>query len=87
MHEGSPHIVDALQAGQVALVVNTTSTPQSIVDSFSLRRTALETRTPYVTTVEGASAAAEASAERAAAPLTVRTLQEYHASAARARGA
>ena len=87
VHEGSPHIVDALRAGEVALVVNTTSSPQSIVDSFSLRRTALETRTPYVTTVEGATAAAEASAERAASELEVRTLQEYHASATKARGA
>lgn len=87
VHEGSPHIVDALQEGKVALVVNTTSSPQSIVDSFSLRRTALETRTPYVTTIEGGAAAAEASAERAAAPLTVKTLQEYHASASKARGA
>ncbi|MDG2303889.1 MAG: carbamoyl-phosphate synthase large subunit [Candidatus Binatia bacterium] len=87
VHEGSPHIVDALRDGRVALVVNTTSSPQSIVDSFSLRRTTLETRTPYVTTIEGAVAAAEASAERSGGPLEVRTLQEYHASAARARGA
>ena len=53
VYEGSPHIVDALRAGRVDLVVNTTSSPQSIVDSFSLRRTALETRTPYITTIEG----------------------------------
>ena len=87
VHEGSPHIVDALRDGRVALVINTTSSPQSIEDSFSLRRTALETRTPYVTTIEGGVAAAEASAARAGGPLEVRTLQEYHASASKARGA
>ncbi len=87
VYEGSPHIVDALREGRVALVVNTTSSPQSIVDSFSLRRTALETRTPYVTTIEGARAAAAASAVRAEGPLDVRTLQEYHGGATRARGA
>ncbi len=87
VHQGSPHIVDALRDGDVAMVVNTTSSPQSIEDSFSLRRTALETRTPYVTTIAGAIAAAEASAERSKGSLEVRTLQEYHASGTRARGA
>jgi carbamoyl-phosphate synthase large subunit len=61
----------------VALVVNTTSGLQSIIDSFSLRRTALETRTPYVTTIEGAAAAAEAMIERVRGPLEVLSIQEY----------
>ena len=86
VHEGSPHIVDALREGRVALVVNTTSTTQSIMDSFSLRRTALDTRTPYVTTVEAAVAAAQAVAERERGPLEVRTLQEYHAAQASGQG-
>jgi len=78
VREGSPHIVDALKAGEVALVLNTTSSPESIVDSFSIRRTALETRTPYFTTIAGAGAAAVAMVERASGALTVRTLQEFH---------
>jgi carbamoyl-phosphate synthase large subunit len=80
VREGSPHIVDALLAGEVALVVNTTSSPESIVDSFSLRRTALETRTPYFTTIAGASAAALGMVERGRGTADVRTLQEYHES-------
>jgi carbamoyl-phosphate synthase large subunit len=80
VHEGSPHIVDALLAGEVALVVNTTSSPESIVDSFSLRRTALETRTPYFTTIAGASAAVLGMVERGKGRPEVRTLQEYHRS-------
>jgi len=78
VREGSPHIVDALKAGEVALVLNTTSSPESIVDSFSIRRTALETRTPYFTTIAGAGAATVAMVERASGALTVRTLQEFH---------
>ena len=81
VHQGSPHVVDALKSGSLALVVNTTSTLQSIQDSFSLRRTALETRTPYFTTIAGAAAAAEGMAERAGAALEVRSLQEYHGTA------
>ena len=75
--EGSPHIVDEIKAGRVGLVLNTTSSPQSIVDSFSLRRTALETRTPYFTTLAGAAAAASASVARSHGPPTVRRLQDY----------
>jgi len=84
--EGSPHIVDALRAGEIQFVVNTISTEQSVLDSFSLRRTALETKTPYFTTIAGAGAAAEGMVQRAKAPAEVRRLQEYHAEDAAARG-
>jgi len=79
VREGSPHIVDALKAREVDVVFNTTSSPESIVDSFSIRRTALETRTPYFTTIAGAGAASVAMVERARGAPTVRTLQEFHA--------
>src|SRR5262249_21266604 len=38
--EGSPHIVDAIRADVIALVINTTEGVQSIADSFSIRRSA-----------------------------------------------
>ncbi|MBY0278663.1 carbamoyl-phosphate synthase large subunit [Candidatus Binatia bacterium] len=85
VREGSPHIVDALKAGEVSVVLNTTSSPESIVDSFSIRRTALETRTPYFTTIAGAGAAAVAMVERARGRLTVRSLQEFHGALADGR--
>ena len=87
VYEGSPHIVDQLVAGDVQFVVNTISTEQSVVDSFSLRRTALETRTPYMTTLAGAAASTEAMLARARGTARVRRLQEYHAEDAAARGA
>ncbi|MEW6267670.1 MAG: carbamoyl-phosphate synthase large subunit [Thermodesulfobacteriota bacterium] len=86
VREGSPHIVDALKAGDVDVVLNTTSSPESIVDSFSIRRTALETRTPYFTTIAGAAAAALAMVERARGAVTVRTLQEFHGALKAANG-
>src|SRR5262249_34279946 len=59
--EGSPHVVDALQAGTIALVINTPQPDaQALRDSFSIRRTALEKKIPYFTTLAGAQAAAEA---------------------------
>ena len=39
--QGHPHIVDALENGQIDVVINTTEGAQAIADSFSLRRAAL----------------------------------------------
>ena len=59
VYEGSPHIVEALHAGGVQLVLNTTEGKQSIEDSRSLRRAALLMGVPYYTTLAGAAAAVE----------------------------
>jgi carbamoyl-phosphate synthase large subunit len=68
-----------VRSGEVTLVINTSSTPQSIRDSFSLRRAALDTRTAYFTTLAGAAAAAEGMAlSRSGAP-QVTALQDFHA--------
>ena len=48
--EGRPHIVDAMKNDAVQLVVNTTEGEQSLADSKSIRRTALEMKIPYYTT-------------------------------------
>ncbi len=56
VHEGRPHIVDAMKNGDIALVFNTTSGKQSLKDSFSLRRTALTQKVPYFTTAAAAKA-------------------------------
>ncbi len=76
--EGSPHIVDALQAGSIDLVINTTEGAQSIQDSFSIRRSSLECQVPYFTTVAGAEAAVEGIARLKQGLLGVCPLQAYH---------
>jgi carbamoyl-phosphate synthase large subunit len=77
--EGSPHVVDTLRAGAIALVINTPrADAQSLRDSFSIRRTALERKIPYFTTIAGAQAAAEAIAVLRGGALTVKPLQDYH---------
>ena len=78
VQEGSPHIVDAIRAGDIAVVMNTTEGLQSVADSFSIRRSALEYRIPYFTTIAGAGAAAEGIARLRLGLLNVRSLQEYH---------
>src|SRR5436309_555389 len=76
--EGGPHIVDALRRGEVALVVNTPAGADSQRDAFHIRRTALECRVPYFTTLAAAAAAAEGIDLMRRGPFTVRPLQEHH---------
>tara|TARA_Y100000590_G_scaffold3811_4_gene5041 strand:- start:4352 stop:7564 length:3213 start_codon:yes stop_codon:yes gene_type:complete len=54
--EGRPHIVDMMKNGDIQLVVNTTEGRQSIIDSASIRRTALEEKIYCTTTLEGGRA-------------------------------
>ena len=56
--EGRPHIVDMILDRKIDLVMNTTLGKESIRDSYSIRRSALEKGIPYYTTVQGSRAAA-----------------------------
>jgi carbamoyl-phosphate synthase large subunit len=76
--QGSPHVLDLMRHNQIAIVINTPD-QAGTADSFSIRRTALETRLPFFTTMAGAQAAVEALAALRASPLTVRALQDYQA--------
>ena len=58
--EGRPHTVDKLLNKEVQLVINTTEGKQSIADSASIRRTALENKIFCTTTVFGGLAIMEA---------------------------
>jgi len=75
--EGRPHIVDAIKNGEVQLVFNTTEGKQALMDSRSLRRTALLHKVPYYTTLTGAIAAAEGIKSYLAGDLEVKALQDY----------
>jgi len=60
VNEGRPHIVDELLNNSISLLVNTTEGRQSIEDSASIRRTALEKKLFCVTTIFGAFALLDA---------------------------
>ena len=85
--EGSPHIVDAILRGDVAMLINTPQGFGPNLDSFTIRRSALECRVPYFTTVAGAEAAAEGVELLQREALTVCPLQDYHGRAAPAESA
>jgi carbamoyl-phosphate synthase large subunit len=75
--EGRPHCVDAIRSGDVQLVINTASTPQSVADSFAIRRSALTHGVPHYTTMAGARAAVHAIAALKSGALEVAPLQSY----------
>jgi len=86
--EGSPHVVDAIEAGEVDLVINTVSgDPQAVRDSFAIRRAALQRGLPYFTTLAAVRAAAGAVHALRAGTIGVRSLQEIHADPAGPSGA
>ena len=79
VNEGSPHVVDALRGGTVAIVVNTTIGAKEVHDSYALRHQTLARRTfPYFTTIAAALAACDAlEASQGDPPVRVRCLQEW----------
>ncbi len=83
VREGSPHIVDFIREGKIALVVNTTVGAKSIRDSYSIRRQALLSNVPVFTTVAAALAAVDAIEALAGHPPTVKSVQEWHEEIAR----
>jgi carbamoyl-phosphate synthase large subunit len=75
--QGSPHVVDLMREGKIAMVINTPDA-SGTADSFSIRRTALEMRLPFCTTMAGAKAAVEGIEALRANGYDVRALQDYH---------
>ncbi|MEP3276584.1 MAG: carbamoyl-phosphate synthase large subunit [Stappiaceae bacterium] len=79
VHEGRPHIVDAVKNGDIQLVFNTTDGAQALADSRSMRRAALLRKVPYYTTLAGSVAAARGVEAYLSGNLEVRPLQSYFA--------
>jgi carbamoyl-phosphate synthase large subunit len=54
--QARPNIVDRLKNDEISFIVNTTEDKQAIADSFEIRRTALQHKVTYTTTIAGARA-------------------------------
>ena len=52
--EGRPHIVDMMKNDEIDLIVNTTEGRQTLADSYEIRRSALQQKVTYTTTMAGA---------------------------------
>lgn len=77
--QGSPHIVDAMREGQIALVINTPLGGQAHDDGITLRTAAHQFKVPLLTTLSAVAAGVQAIRSLKQKPLRVRSLQEHHA--------
>jgi carbamoyl-phosphate synthase large subunit len=74
--EGRPNIVDLIKNGQIHYIINTTEGKQAIADSFLIRRTALQHKINYSTTVAHAKATSMAFVH--SGRIEVNRLQDLH---------
>ena len=56
MDEGRPHIVDCIKNDKIDFIINTTEGRQAIADSKAIRRSAVQKKVCYTTTLYGARA-------------------------------
>jgi carbamoyl-phosphate synthase large subunit len=77
--EGSPHVVDWIERGDVDLVINTPTGSGARTDGWQIRRAAVTRAIPCLTTLAaGVSAARAISSARQSGPPPVLCLQELH---------
>ncbi|UUO16003.1 carbamoyl-phosphate synthase large subunit [Dolichospermum heterosporum] len=77
LHEGRPHVLDAIKNGNIQLIINTPSGEEAHADSKLIRRTALGYKIPIITTIAGARATAAAICSLQNTTLDVKVIQEY----------
>jgi carbamoyl-phosphate synthase large subunit len=77
VYEGRPHIVDMIKNREISFIVNTTEGAQAIADSAEIRRTALQHKVNYTTTISGAEATCLALKKLNV--VSVNRLQDLHA--------
>ncbi len=76
--EGSPHIIDAMQADEIDLIINTPLGGQAHDDGGLIRGTAHVLGIPIVTTMSAAMATVQGIRALREKPLKVRSLQAHH---------
>ncbi len=77
---GRPHVVDAIKNNTIQLIINTASGRETHQDGYTIRRSALKYKIPYVTTIAGAQAMVKGIAAMLEKELAVKPLQEYFTS-------
>lgn len=83
IYEGRPNIIDAINNGEIDLIVNSPVGKDSAYDDSYLRKAAVKAKIPYITTVAAAKAAATGiktinEAHQARKDSEVKSLQDWH---------
>ncbi|ARV61483.1 carbamoyl phosphate synthase large subunit [Nostocales cyanobacterium HT-58-2] len=79
LHEGRPHVLDAIKNHRIQLIINTPSGEEAQSDARLIRRTALGYKIPIITTIAGAKATVAAIRTLQNTTLDVKVIQEYTA--------
>ncbi|MDJ0737349.1 MAG: carbamoyl-phosphate synthase large subunit [Nostocaceae cyanobacterium] len=77
LHEGRPHVLDAIKNRKIQLIINTPSGEEAQTDARLIRRTALIYKIPIITTIAGAKATVAAIRSIQTTTLDVRVIQDY----------
>ncbi|MEH1785405.1 MAG: carbamoyl-phosphate synthase large subunit [Nostoc sp.] len=77
LHEGRPHVLDAIKNQKIQLIINTPSGEEAQTDARLIRRTALAYKIPIITTIAGAKATVAAIRSLQNTTLDVKTIQDY----------
>jgi len=78
LSQGSPNVVERIDAGEVDLVINTPTGSGARADGYEIRRSAVGRGIPCITTMSGASAAQRAIRSSRSGETSVISLQELH---------
>ena len=74
--EGRPHVVDMIKNNEIDFIVNVTEDKKAVADSYEIRRSALQNKVTYYTTLAGAKAACMGMAHMQ--ELNVVSIQDLH---------
>jgi carbamoyl-phosphate synthase large subunit len=77
LHEGRPHVLDAIKNRQIQLIINTPSGQEAQSDGRLIRRSALSYKIPILTTIAGAKATLAAIRSLQNTSLDVKLIQDY----------
>jgi carbamoyl-phosphate synthase large subunit len=79
VNEGRPSLADEIVNRRIDMVINTPLGRESFFDDKAVRRAAIMTGVPCITTITGAAAAVAAIRAMRTEGLDVRALQDYYA--------
>jgi carbamoyl-phosphate synthase large subunit len=77
--KGRPDVLDALENGEIALIINTPSGKGAHTDEGRIRRGAISKNIPVITTISGAAAAVNGIEALIRGGIGAASLQEHHA--------
>ncbi len=78
LSQGSPHVLDAMQGGQVGLIINTPRGSQAHAEGVTIRSQAYALGIPIITTMSAAAAAVQGIKRMRERPLSARSLQSHY---------